>query len=428
MKTLAILAASLLVIAMPAMRGVRAQTTDGTQVATLIERNAGLLAQATELVQETNSTRARSLLQTATSLQRQSEELLANNQLAMAGRVALRAREAIQQTIATAKRDARLEDQTTRVMERAVTRLEQARSVFEESGRENPNARRLIFESADNLRRAQEQRQEHMFETSLRLAEASLMQSTRAIRMLRRDGTGAGADAGDEIDRTQRVLDRATEVRPSDPARVRLLEQATEMQTRAIRAAERGDALPALEQTRGARDLALRVLRGSGAGVAPAEDVAMRAIGLTDEILEGARALLAENPNQALARRVEEAGRQQEDARRALADGDFDRAAQVSMNARAMIRGALQEIDVAVSPESAGAALARTDAALDELRAALSAHDNAGARDLLERATARQRDARAALQDGEPKRALALTRVAHNLARTGLDALNDADR
>ena len=404
-----------------------AQGGNGEMVRAFIERNAELLGEASALVQETNSTKARGLLETAYSLHRQSMGLLEQNSNAMAGRVALRAREVIQQTIAVAKRDARVEEQATRTMERAATRLEQARIAFEETGHDNIVARRLILESGDNLRRAREQTQEHMFETALHLGESSLALSTRAIRMLRRDGLGP--DVAEEIDRTQSIIDRAGESRASrDPALNRLLEQAIELQRRAARSAERGEAAVAVEQTRGARNLALRAMRAGGAAGLSDEEQAVRAVALTDDVLEGARSVLGESPaGETVTRRVEEAARRQEDARRALGDGDYTRALALTTGARDAVREALRSMDVAVDPASVEAALGRTDETITRLRDALAGNSNAAAHALFERATARQREARGALGDGDARRALALTRVAHNLARGGLSALDDAE-
>lgn len=421
------LALALAAFLAPAPSRAQGGDTGAANVEAFIERNAELLDVATALVRETNSVKARGLLETATSLHKQSVDLLGANSTLAASRVAVRAREVIQQTIAVAKREARVEEQATRVMERATTRLEQARQALEDSGSDDVIPRRLILESADNLRRAREQMQEHMFETSLRLGESSLALSNRAIRMLRRDG--GGADVAEEIDRTQRVLDRVMETRAAlDPALNRLVDQAVELQRRAVRSAEQGNAPIALEQTRGARNLALRALRAGGAVGPSGEEDAIRAVSLTDELLDAARTALADAPSDALARRIEEAAQRQEDARRALQARDYPRAVTLTTGARDAVRAAMRSVDSAVDPDAVRTALERTDQVIARLHDALGGNDNRGARDYLERATARQREARGALADGDARRALALTRVAHNLARSGLSALDDAQR
>ncbi len=398
----------------------------GEQVRAYIERNAELLDVAGALVRETNSVKARGLLDTATSLHRQSMGLMDQNSTTMAGRVAMRAREVIQQTIAVAKREARVEEQAERIMERAQARLEQARLALEETQSADPAARRLIIESSDNLRRSREQMQQHMFETSLRLAESSLALSNRAIRMLRRGGRGP--DLAGEIDRTQRIIDRLSESRPGlDPALNRLAEQAIELQRRAVRSAEQGARDAAMEQTRGARSLALRALRAGGAAGPSPEEECLRAVMLTDDVIDAASGVLGDAPDEAIARRIAEAVRRQEDARHALDAGDYQKAMGLTMAARETVRNALRGMNVSPDPASVQAALEKTERVIAQLRDAMEGRDNAGAKGFLERATARQRDARRALEDGNARRALSMTRVAHNLARSGLSALDDTE-
>ncbi len=404
---------------------VHAQSTDAANVRDFIDRNAELLDQATALVQQTSSTRARGLLETATMLQKQSVALLDQGSTILAARTAVRAREAIQQTIALAKRDARLEEQSTKTIEFASARLEQARTAFEDTGHDDANARRLILESGETLRRAREQMQEQMFETSLHLAQASVALSTRAIRTLRREV--GDQDPSDEIDRTQRVIDRLSEVRGSlSPQLTQIADQATDMQSRATRSAERGDAQLAIEQTRAARDFALRALRAAGPTGESPQETAFRAVSMTDEILDGARTVASESSDDGLTRRIEDAAQQQENARRALESGDYDRAVRLTLGARESARAALRAAAGPVDPAAVEAALTRTDEVLARLRDAVDRSHDDDARALLQRATARQDEARRALADGEPRRALALSKVAFNLAKTALDRVGNA--
>jgi len=415
-----------LAVAVSGAHPVAAQgPADTDKLQSFIERNAELLDQATALVQETSSVKARGMLTTATSLHKQSEAMLSTGSNAMAGRLALRAREVIQQTIAVAKREARFEEQANRVIERAAARLEQVRVLFEETGSIDPNARRLILESGDNLRQAREQLREHMFETSLHLGEVSLALSVRATRMLQRTDSGPGGI--DEFERTQRLLDRLDEVRPTLPPPLqRVAAQANEMQMRATRNAEQGNMPLAIEQTRGARSLALRAMRGAGPADESAQERAFRAVALTDEILDGARAVAADAHDPSLTQRIQDASRQQENARRALDASDFEHAIRLTTAAREAARAAVRGVSGPVDPAAVETALARTDEALARARAALERGGDDDTRAIVERAAARQNEARRALGGGDPRRALALTRIAFDLARTALDRLGDA--
>ncbi|MCI0451889.1 MAG: hypothetical protein L0Z51_05780 [Candidatus Latescibacteria bacterium] len=400
---------------------------DAPNVQAFIERNDELLSFAAGVVMETNSTKARSLLETARGLHAQSVTLLEQNAPGMAFRVAVRAREVIQQTIAVAKREARVDEQAQKAIERATARLEQARALFEDAGGADPNVRRLLMESADNLRRARDQMHQHMFETALRLAVSSSDLSSRAIRMMRRDA-GAG-DVTDDIERTQDILDRLADARPTlPPALVKLADQAGEMQRRATASAERGDVERAREETRGARALALRALRAAGPADETAEERALRAVSLTDELLDRARAVALESNDEMLARSLEEAVRLQESAREALLRSDFETATRLSMRARDAAREALRKVEADLDPAAVEAALSRTDDAIARAKDALADAGDAQAQGLIERAQARQTEAKDAFASDDLRRALALTKIAHNLASQALRRIGDAVR
>jgi len=415
---LATLAAALAPMSAPA------QTVDAANVREFIERNAELLDVAATLVQETNSTKARGSLETARTLQAQSVALLEQNRPGLAARVALRTREVIQQTIALAKREARLEEQALKAIERAAIRLEQARTAFEDAGSRDSSARRLILEANDNLRRAREQLQQHTFEVSLNLAESSASLSLRALRLLRRDLVDA-ADVQDEIERTEQVLERLADVRPAlPPALVNLAERAIDLQAQARAGAAGGDVAIARERTLAARSLALRALRAASGGEASAENVE-RAVAATDDILERARELAQETGDRNVVDRMAEASRAQETARRSLERSEYEAALRQTMRARAIVRDALGGSGGSVDVAAVESALSRTDKLLGRLQNAVESHDDAQARDVLRRARARQEEARHAFVDGDPRRALALTKVANNLAREGLRLLGD---
>jgi hypothetical protein len=399
---------------------------DAPNVRAFIERNAELLDYAAGVVVETNSTKARGLLVTARDLHLQSVKLLDQNAPAMAFRVAVRAREVIQQTIAVAKREARVEEQAQKAIERATARHEQARAMFEDTGGENANVRRLIMEAADNLRRSRDQMHQHMFETALRLAVSSIELSSRAIRLLRR---GAGGDVAEEIDRTQDVLDRLGDARSALPAAlVKLADQADGMQRRAIESAERGDTDRARDETRGARALALRAMRASGSSDETSEERALRAITFTDEILDRAAEVAAESSDPSPARALDEASRLQDSAREALLRSDFETATRLSLRARDVARDALRKVEGDVDPSAVESALARTDEAIANARDAVSESGDDEARRMVERAQARQSEAHDSFASKDYRRALALTKVAHNLAAQGLRRMGDAGR
>ncbi|MCK4775321.1 MAG: hypothetical protein KAT30_11065, partial [Candidatus Krumholzibacteria bacterium] len=193
-----------------------AQTVgDLTRLRDYINRNAELLDSARELVNATNSVKARQSLDAAAKLHQQSVSLLNtgvdSRELSRAYTVAKKAREVIHQTIGIAKREAKLEKNAVEAIERATERLERARQIRDETGtRDAAGVNRLLEEAHTQLKRSQDNLREHLFEVSLRLAVSSDEFSTRAIEIIKRTSSNIGM-VEHEITRTERLLDRLRE-------------------------------------------------------------------------------------------------------------------------------------------------------------------------------------------------------------------------
>jgi len=410
-------------IAVVAAPAVSAQTTDFSQIRDAIERNADLLAEAAALVRETNSVKARAALETAKRLHEASLTQLRDGNALVATRAAREAREAILRVIAIARREAKLEEQAQKSIERAVGRLEQARGALDGAG--DPGdapARKLVDEAGEQLQRAQNNMREHMFEVALQLANASQELSNRALRMLRGDALTPEI-VHREISRTDDIIGRVVEHELSTrPGLARDMDRATDLQARAKRQAAAGRLRLALDQTQRARDIALRALKTIGALGSDPEEVA-RAIALTDEVLERAYGIARDHDLQRAQETLDRAREFQQRAKGQLDDGLLPAAMQSTIRAREIARDALRGMERPVVPETVRAALAQTDEVLERVQAALAEEENATARDFFERATARQAEATAAFEAGDPRKALALTRVARNLATNALREL-----
>lgn len=413
-------------VALLTPRLATAQGDFGT-VRTAIDRNAELLAQATELVHETNSTKARAALETARKLHEGSITLLQNGNGLMAGRAAREAREAILRAIAIARQEVKLEENARHAIERARDHLERARAALDD-GPANPSAGRLIEEARMQLRRSRDNMQEHMFETALRLANASRELSGRALQMLGRDDVSPER-VRREITRTDNILARIRDRDAAQRPELRgLIEEATHLQERARESARSDAAALALRQTLRARALALRVLKISGDGNIDADAVA-RALELTDGILARARELSGEGEKHGApqADPLEGAFRLQQQARDRQAGGELDAAMRLTLQAREAVKRVVRGMDRDVDASRVQRTLTETDAALERLRDQLAAEGNADARDLYDRATRRQAEAWKAFEAHELRRALAFTKVARNLATTALEGDRGAD-
>jgi hypothetical protein len=419
----------LIVLLLPAAAPV-AQTSDLNDLMTAIARNEELITQARFLVHQTSSSKARSSLEAAEKLHQFSRDLAAaGDRPLIAVRVTGQARQAILNTINIAKREARLEENALKSMERAAHRLGQARALYEEYGeRDDLPVRKLLEEAAAQLQRARNNMREHLFDVALQLARASTDMSNRAIQMLKRDSLSP-EDVFREIERTDIIMERVMSrdepaLRPSLDQAVRdAMNQARELQNRAKHNARSDNYRLALEQTRRAREITMRVGRGAAASMEPNGEIVARAIAFTDELLARVGEAAQESGEPRLGERLDEAARLQMLAREKFDDEQYRAAMSLTLRAREIARRALRSIERPLDAGAVRDALARTDSAIERLAARAGESGNTTALNLVERARERQRSARAALESGDLRRALALTRVARNLSRRALQEL-----
>jgi hypothetical protein len=399
-----------------------AQTDSFADLQTAIERNAELLAQAEALVRQTNSVKARAALDAARKLHEGSQRLLREDRPRIAAVTVKEAREAILRAIAIARREVKLESNAIRTIERAGSRLEQARSSLDEyGGRDDGAPGKLVEEAGVQLQRSRDNMQEHMFEVALHLAKASEELSSRALRMMKAGGVSPGR-VRREIGRTDDVIARAQERASGNRA---VLEEAIDIQRRAKENARSGRLRLALEQTARARDIALRLLKSAGASGELSEESAGRALAFTDEVLDRARRYASENQLDEALGRVAEAERVQDEAKSRYRERRLQPAMRMTLRARNMAKDAVRgALDKPIDVGDVRAALARTDETLRRLEEALAGSDNDAARELHDRAARRQDEARESLDAGEPRKALALTKVARNLAAKALRVLD----
>jgi hypothetical protein len=419
----------LIVLLLPAAAPV-AQTGDLTDLFTAIARNEELITEARFLVRQTRSSKARSSLGAAEKLHQLSRDLAAaGDRPLLAVRATAAARQAILNTINIAKREARLEENALKSMERAAHRLGQARALYEEYGdRDDLPVRKLLEESAAQLQRARNNMREHLFDVALQLARASTDMSNRAIQMLKRDSLSP-EDVFREIERTDTIMERVmsrddSAVRPSLEQAVRdAMNQARELQNRAKYNARSDNYRLSLEQTRRAREITMRVARGATASMEPDGSNVARAITFTDEMLTRVETAAQESGDPRMGERLDEAVRLQMLAREKFDDEQYRAAMSLTLRAREISKRALRSLERPINAEAVGEALARTDSAIERLAARATESGNTTALNLVERARERQRNARAAFESGDLRRALALTRVARNLAHRALQEL-----
>jgi tetratricopeptide (TPR) repeat protein len=183
----------------------------------------------------------------------------------------------------------------------------------------------------------------------------------------------------------------------------------------------------ALEQTQRSRGIALRILKTAGASDQADEESVTRAIRFTDEILERSLAHARTHDLDAAVPHLEDAIEVQRKAKERFDAGDLESAMRLTLQARGMAKNAVRGVDRTVDRDSVQAALTRTDEALGRLREALAGSDNPQAQALYERALQRQTEAWDAFESRQSRKALALTRVATNLAENAMRQLGHDD-
>lgn len=398
------------------------QTID-INVQNAIERNEELLKEAEVLVRSTNSVKARASLETAKKLHEASKRSLTPDNVLSAARLAGQAREAIVRTIAIAKREAKLEENALKTIERASIRNERARALLDELGGPGDQpAKKLVEESRHQLGRAKNNVREHMFEVALHLANASIELSNRAIKMLRRNAV-VPEKVVREIARTDRLLERADEQTGRQPSPI--LREAHEIQGRAKTNARQSRFRLALEQTQRARILTRQVLKHTADSKETGRDNVVNAIELTDRFLGEAYEIAREGELAAVIEKLDEASRIQQNAKDKLESGQYKSALRLTLQAREMAKKAMRTIDKPIAVDRVKQALEKTDQILARTRSALEDVNDNAAEALYARAASRQATAWDAFESGQLKRALANSKIARNLAKKALRQLGD---
>lgn len=395
-----------------------------------IARNQELLMRAKELVSETNSTKARTSLQMAADLHAQSKLLLqsgaGDGNLTRAAHLAQRAREAILNTIALARREARLEANATKTIDRAARRLEQAQQLMAENDASSAPARELTAEARGQLERSRDNIREHRYEVALRLAVSSEQLSSRAIAVMKHDVTGPDM-VERELDRSDRVIERlGDEMGPGiAPSIQRMYQDARDSQMKAHEQYRNGQLRAAVEMTERARDTAMRALKMLASRVN--QDNVERALGLTDALLQEATSVAVERDAPRLQKKIEQARDIQRTAHEQYSNGNYENALRATLRARNVVKDALGAVKQTLNQGDVNAALVETDDVLARLNDALAGSENELATQLYTRALANQEKAWNALRQDQLRAAIANTKLARRLARRATRQLNDEE-
>jgi hypothetical protein len=288
-----------------------------SEVEDALRHTDGILERAGEIVRESDSRRARDLLERAFGVQSSAWKAFRDRNLRLAASLTMEARDLGKRALRLAREDTALQSRAQRELENAWRALQRAREQLGTS----PDERtvRLLQEAHHQIERGRQQALEQHHEAALRLA----LSAQRLIRQ----GMGVGSDTGGaervqrELERTDRLIERAREaVSETDlPEARRALERAVQIQRSAWEAYRGRHFRRALSATKEARQLAARALK-LALGPVDAERV-QRAIRETDRILARASEIVENSGDEHAMRILERAREYQSDAKVVFADG-----------------------------------------------------------------------------------------------------------
>ncbi len=231
---------------------------DGGAVEDALRRTDEGLARATEIVRESDSLRAREVLDRATQIQQQAWDRFQGGRRVMAGRLTLEARDIGARSVRIAREAGQLRSRAQREGERAMRILRRAR---EDLGPDaGAQTLRLLDEARAQIDRGVVQFREQHFEAALRLAISAQRLVRQAVGAS--SGSAAAPRVLRELERTDRLIERALPiVRDSgDPAATAILDRATDLQATAWDAHRDGRPRVAHASTREGRGLVNRAL------------------------------------------------------------------------------------------------------------------------------------------------------------------------
>ncbi|MHB8078370.1 MAG: hypothetical protein ACYDIE_03845 [Candidatus Krumholzibacteriia bacterium] len=256
-------------LALAAAGAGRAAAQDTPEsVRAFIERTADILDQVGDAVRESESDRARRVLEEARALHEQSRRLLDDGRPLLAIRVARQARDAALSAGRLARTAQTLEERARLRLER----LQELRETLRERAGEGQQAEsgRFLAEAERQLERAREQYAQKNFEIAFNLLGSAEALFNRAARLLFEQGGAARLEH--ELEQTAALIERARDQarEANDRAALDGVERAQAELDRAREVARVGEPWRALRFAGQARRLAAQAAERREGGVAPA--------------------------------------------------------------------------------------------------------------------------------------------------------------
>ena len=389
--------------------------TDPDRARYEIERTDEVLANATEIVRDTRSQKARTSLEYAMKLQERAKSSASIAHNSMAIQLTGQARKEAWHAINLARTAARMEERTRRLSEHTTEKLIHLRARLAETGLRDERTLRLMMESQAMLEKARMNYRELRGELALKLAENSFRLANQAEERFRQS-LGRMEMCQRRLTLLERLSERAhANVGESAGEKERMqLERADEHLARARNAMSAGRYEVCRMNIESAERMLRNLTRTTSRVRAGDPEAAIEEARRLQHRAEEMVGAPGEAPEQAL-RLLEQARRMLDRAEDELAGGNGDEALRLTTEARRMLRRAVELSRGETGPGEAAAEVERAAQLGELVRAILEDCETEGAGDLMNRAEEHLRKARADLDGGRHERAVSEARIARNL-------------
>ena len=315
-----------------------AQTADRLEQE--LRRTDQVIDDASLVVRDGDSVRARDILDIARRIQRDAWESFPATRLLISRNLTLEARATAGRALSLAREDDTVRERAQREMDRAEQTIGRARDRVDEYP--SPEATRLLDQASALLTRSRGTFGEQHYLAAMRLALAAQRLAAQAASF---GTTGDVRRLSRDLDRTDHLLERVQSLvdERGDAPSAKQLEQAHSMQDAAWAAFREGRSREAHARTREARGLANRVRVELGGVETPS--AAPAALAETREILDRAADVVRSSGDEHARALLDRAAEHQSRAQASLDAGDVRRALAQTRVARQLAKRALQLVN-----------------------------------------------------------------------------------
>lgn len=320
-----------------------AQTGAGDRVASALRQTDAAIERAQRVVAETDSQRARELVEMAVGIQSNAWEQYRAGGTVAAARLTGEARALATRAIGMARDDASLQNRARHETEKAHRALARAREMIGGGG--EPQAIRLLEQAGGMIDRAQVSYGEQHYQAALRLAVSAQQLIRQAVGMLGDGPADTGSRILRELERTDHLIERTSPIvtESGNPEALRMFEHGKDLQMRAWEAFRADRLRAAAASTREARNAVNRARSLAQGPIDPA--MVERALGETDRVLAHAADLISDSGSESAAGILERAKSHQMKARRFQDEGSYRQALAETRVARSLAKRAIRVAD-----------------------------------------------------------------------------------